>query len=78
MLGEIEVKSLLDRFDQADEDGELTMEGAGAHKALKWVMGIDDYAMMDELLPEDEEGCEECGLEECDCNSEEEENDVEG
>jgi hypothetical protein len=64
MISLDEIKHMLERFQEADNNGELEEEGAGALKALQWVTEDLDYAEMDDMLP-DEEVCEDCGSPDC-------------
>jgi hypothetical protein len=49
---EHEVKDMLQRFDQADEDDILDCDGEAVRTALLWVMGHDRGADLEEMLEE--------------------------
>jgi hypothetical protein len=64
MLSLDEIRSMLLRFEEANNNGELEDEGEGALKALQWVTEDADYSEMDGMLP-DEEVCPDCSDSEC-------------
>lgn len=64
MINLDEVKNMLERFQEAFDNGELDDAGEGALKALKWVTEDDDYSEMDGMLPE-VPVCGDCGYESC-------------
>ena len=64
MINLDEVKNMLERFQEAFDNGELDDAGEGALKALKWVTEDDDYTEMDGMLPE-VPVCGDCGYESC-------------
>jgi hypothetical protein len=53
MKSQQEVQDMLDKFDAADQEGELDCDGEAILNALSWVLGHHDDGELTQYLPED-------------------------